>query len=83
MVEDTKKEVIAKVLALENRVNGKYQYAFEIDELYVKSKRGKSYEQPKNSPNSQIYHDVCRNKIFFKILNTDVTQMSQTLEGQS
>ena len=24
MVEDTKKEVIAKVLALENRVNGKY-----------------------------------------------------------
>ena len=37
MVEDTKKEVIAKVLALENRVNGKYQYACEIDELYVKS----------------------------------------------
>ena len=37
MVEDTKKEVIAKVLALENRVNGKCQYAFEIDELYVKS----------------------------------------------
>ena len=54
MVEDTKKEVIAKVLALENRVNGKYQYAFEIDELYVKSK------------NSQIYHDVCCNKIFLK-----------------
>ena len=36
MVEDTKKEVIAKVLALENRVNGKCQYDFEIDELYVK-----------------------------------------------
>ena len=65
MVEDTKKEVIAKVLALENRVNGKYQYACEIDELYV-LRSHKPYEQPKNAPNSQIYHDVCCNKIFLK-----------------
>ena len=32
----------------------------------------------KNAPNSQIYHDV-----IFKILHTDVIQMSQTIEGQS
>ena len=37
----------------------------------------------KNAPNNQIYHDVCCNKNFFKILNNDVTQMSQSLEGQS
>ena len=35
-----------------------------------------------NSPDSQVYHDVCCKHIFFKILKTDVTQMSQTLEGQ-